>query len=84
MQPEITNQRGEKEWLYIVNLVGEKIAIEAFKKLGNRKPYPLNIARILKIQLPTEEFLPSLDSEKENYKKAHKNNIEGLRKALKS
>ena len=64
MKPEITNRLGERQWLYIVQRVGEASALAVIPRLGKRKPYPLNIARFLKIDLPAEEFLPHLEDEK--------------------
>lgn len=53
MQPLLTNDRSKREWQYIVERVGEKRALEAISRLpGNRRPYPLNIARVLNIKLP--------------------------------
>ncbi|MCX7689055.1 MAG: hypothetical protein N2045_13915 [Fimbriimonadales bacterium] len=55
MEPLLTNDRARREWDYIVQRVGEAAAREAIKKLpGNRRPYPLNIARVLGIKLPQE------------------------------
>ena len=68
MEPELTNTRACREWIYIINRVGCERADKAMSQLGNRKPYPLNIARILKLELPAEEFLPELESVTERRK----------------
>lgn len=52
MQPLLTNERARREWEYIVARVGEARALEAIARLGNRKPFPINIARALKLDLP--------------------------------
>lgn len=53
LEPLITNERGKREWEYIVSRVGEERARAAIAQIpGNRRPYPLNIARVLGIELP--------------------------------
>lgn len=55
MQPLLTNDRAKREWQYIVERVGESRALEAISQLpGNRRPYPINVARILRIKLPPD------------------------------
>lgn len=53
-EPLITNSRGQREWDWIVDQVGQTTALAAISKLGNRKPFPLNVARALGLNLPTE------------------------------
>lgn len=54
MEPLITNPRAQREWDYIVRHVGDAEARAAMARLGNRRPYPLNIARVLGIKLPPD------------------------------
>ncbi|MCX7689110.1 MAG: cryptic plasmid protein A [Fimbriimonadales bacterium] len=55
MEPLITNERAQREWAWICAHVGETTAREAIAKLpGARKPYPLNVARVLGLSLPRE------------------------------
>lgn len=51
-EPLITNARARREWQWIVSQVGIERATAALERLGNRKPYPLNIARLLGLKLP--------------------------------
>lgn len=61
--PELTNTRAEREWKWLCQRVGEDIAKAAIANLaGNRRAYPLNIARVLGIELPDEALLPALKS----------------------
>lgn len=53
MQALLTNSRAHREWAWIVSQVGLERATAALQQLGNRKPYPLNIARVLGLKLPT-------------------------------
>ncbi|WP_291521318.1 hypothetical protein [Acidithiobacillus sp.] len=52
VQPLLTNARARREWDWIVRQVGLERALEALRHLGNRKPYPLNVARHLRLQIP--------------------------------
>ncbi len=61
MEPVLTNERGKREWLYIIDRVGQERAQQAINKLGNKTAYPLNVARVLKLKLPDEQYLPELD-----------------------
>lgn len=49
---ELTNPRAEREFEFLVREVGEEKIIEARALLGSRKAYPLNLARVLKVNLP--------------------------------
>lgn len=61
MSALITNERGQREWLYLLLRFGEPRLIKAIQDLpGNRKPYPLNVARVLGVQLPKPCDLPNL------------------------
>jgi hypothetical protein len=61
MDPELTNERAMREWQWLCGEVGEAVARATIVGLpGNRRPYPLNIARALDVELPTEEKLPPL------------------------
>lgn len=53
MEPLITNDRGRREWAWIVAQVGEEAA-RSVQLTGNRKPYPLNIAQALGLTLPAD------------------------------
>lgn len=57
--PLITNARGAQEWAWVVSQVGELEALAAIERLGNRRPYPLNIARVLGLVIPTDLPLAS-------------------------
>lgn len=53
MKPLIENDWAKRQWEYIVSKVGETEAYNAMQRIpGKRKPYPLNIARVLGIKLP--------------------------------
>lgn len=52
MQALLTNDRARREWAWIVSQVGLERATAALERLGNRKPFPLNIARVLGLKLP--------------------------------
>lgn len=52
VQPLLNNARAHREWDWIVRQVGQERALEALQHLGNRKPYPLNVARRLGLQIP--------------------------------
>jgi len=52
VQPLLTNARAHREWDWIVRQVGLERALEALQHLGYRKPYPLNAARRLGLQIP--------------------------------
>ena len=61
MEPELTNDRARREWQWLCREVGETVARATIAALpGNRRPYPLNIARALDVELPPEEKLPRL------------------------
>ncbi len=57
----MTNDRARREWQWLCSKVGETVARATIAALpGNRRPYPLNVARALDVTLPTEEKLPRL------------------------
>jgi hypothetical protein len=61
MEPELTNDRARREWQWLCREVGETVARATIAALpGNRRPYPLNVARALGVALPPEEKLPPL------------------------
>jgi hypothetical protein len=61
MEPELTNDRARREWQWLCRELGETVARATIAALpGNRRPYPLNIARALDVELPPEEKLPPL------------------------
>ena len=53
MEPLITNERGKREWAWIVAQVGEDVARNV-PLAGNRKPFPANIAKALGLTLPDD------------------------------
>lgn len=64
LEPLITNERGKREWEYIVSRVGEERARAAIAQIpGNRRPYPLNIARVLGIKFPESVINPPASRE---------------------
>lgn len=59
-EPLITNQRGQREWDWIVAQVGLEAAQSALQTLpGGKRPYPLNIAKALGLKLPERLSEPS-------------------------
>ena len=59
MEPLLTNDRARREWAWLCQRVGESAARAAIARLpGQRKPFPLNIARVLGLRLPPPEQLP--------------------------
>lgn len=52
LKPEITNELGMKQWNYIISCVGEDVAFDALSRLNGRRPFPLNVAKLLKIEFP--------------------------------
>ena len=59
MEPLLTNDRAVREWAWLCQRVGEGAARAAIARLpGQRKPFPLNIARVLGLRLPPPEQLP--------------------------
>ena len=64
MEPELTNDRGRREWAWLVRRVGQdraEAAVAAAVQRG-RRAYPLNAARELGIELPPPDQLPPLRS----------------------
>ena len=59
MEPELTNERAEREWAWICSRVGEERARAAIGEIpGTRRRFPLNIARALGLTLPPPDQLP--------------------------
>ena len=56
LRPEITNELGQKQWDYVVSQVGLDEAFTALEQLatGNKKLFPFNVAKLLKVQLPQQ------------------------------
>ena len=54
LQPEISNELGQQQWDYIINTVGLDTALAALAKLNtqNRRLFPLNVAKLLRISMP--------------------------------
>jgi len=56
-EPELTNDRAKREWLWLCQRVGEKRARASIAGIpGKRRAYPLNIARVLGVEL--QEHIP--------------------------
>lgn len=62
--PLLTNLRAEREWLWLKARFSEERLCAAIKALGGHRPYPLNIARKLKIDLPDEQDLPLTEAQR--------------------
>jgi hypothetical protein len=78
---EITNVRAEREWLFISERVSDKTILErAITQLGNRKRFPLNVARALKVELPGESELPLLEPEQAKKRERNMQRVAELRK----
>jgi hypothetical protein len=83
MTPEITNERGRREWLWIVSRVGERAALEAIGRLpGAKKPFPMNIAKVLKLSLPDERDLPQTPEAIDASRQAAERELANMKKAL--
>lgn len=52
-EPLLTNDRARREWAWIVAKVGAEAAKASLETLGSQRPYPLNVARRLKLKLPS-------------------------------
>lgn len=63
--PLLTNERAEREWRYLRMRFSEEKLNEALTSLpGDRKPYPLNVARMLGVKLPKPDDLPQIQRPK--------------------
>lgn len=65
MEP-ILNDRGRREWAWLCKRVGEdraRRALDAAVARG-RRPFPLNAAREIGIDLPGPEHLPPIQTER--------------------
>lgn len=61
MDALITNEQAHREWLYLLQRFGEPRLLQAIEEIpGNRKPFPLNVARVLGVSLPYSNDLPKL------------------------
>lgn len=59
---ELTNPRAEREFEFLVREVGAEKIIEARARLGSQKAYPLNLARVLKVNFPNHlQYLPAAE-----------------------
>lgn len=83
-QVELTNERGQREWLYLVSKMSdsESWITRCIKLLGNKKRYPLNFARLLEIELPQESELPLLESAQEARRATNQKNICNIKRML--
>lgn len=54
-EPLLTNDRSRREWAWLVSKVGAEAAKTALASIsGGQRPYPLNVARKLGLELPKE------------------------------
>ena len=83
-QIELTNERGQREWLYLVSKMSESESwvTRCIELLGNKKRYPLNFARLLEIELPKESELPLLEGAQEARRATNKQNIDNIKRML--
>ena len=64
--PLLTNSRSEREWLWLKARFSDAHLSKAIASLGTQRPYPLNIARRLKIDLPPEADLPFTEAQRQS------------------
>ena len=66
LRPEITNDLARKQWRYIVSEVGIGAALAALVELEkmNRRLFPLNVAKLLKLPLPQLLLTKAKDNRK--------------------
>lgn len=83
MKPLLTNERGQREWLWLQKRVPESALKKAFEQLGNKKPYPLNLARLLGLELPRESELPLLAEQKQKAESAREKALAEAKRLLK-
>jgi hypothetical protein len=84
MKPLITNERGRREWLWIVSRVGERAALAAIAGLpGQSKAFPLNIAKALRLELPAEHDLPQTPENVDAARRAGECELANMKKMLK-
>lgn len=60
-RPEITSERGEREWLWLrkrIALGALQAALDALP--GARRAFPVNVAKQLGLQMPDQADLPPL------------------------
>lgn len=58
MEPMLTNERAERKWKYLCQRVVEQRARAAIGRLkGGQRASPLNLARVLRIELPEDALL---------------------------
>lgn len=66
LEPELTNERAEKEWAWLCTRIGEERARAAIGEIGGkRRAFPLNIAKVLGLTLPPEDLLPPVKRNRE-------------------
>ena len=81
-EPELTNDRGRREWAWLVRRVGQdraEAAVAAAVQRG-RRAYPLNAARELGLELPPPDQLPPLQTERSRQAAAEA--LAGIRRTL--
>lgn len=80
----ITNERGRREWLWIVSLVGERAALAALASLpGQSKAFQLNIAKTLNLELSAEHDLPQTPENVDAGRRAGERELANMKKMLK-
>jgi len=52
----INNDQAEREFNYLITIAKEEDILIALEQLGNRKPFPLNILKLLKIKIDYDEI----------------------------
>lgn len=83
-EPLITNERAQREWLYLIDRVGESVARNAIEKLpGSQRAYPINIAKALSIKLPSVDKLPLTADKKATRDSATEQGIAELKELIK-
>lgn len=83
MEPQLSNERARREWQYLIDRVGAERAQAAIAQIpGHRRPFPLNIAKVLGIEIPPESRLPWPDEDKERLREVGLKNIARIRGML--
>lgn len=61
IEPELSNDLARRQWQWLCQRVGEARAREGLAAacVRGRRPFPLNVAREIGVQLPAADDLPS-------------------------
>lgn len=81
-EPLLTNLRAEREWLWLRARFSPFQLVAAIAALGTQRPYPLNIARKLRVSLPDEVDLPFTDAQKRRNLQVARENLDSVRSIL--